>query len=136
MNQSNGSLENNPKSYYILPILFFINQGPVNKCRTALVKNPFQENFDITLMGNEKAVKTLIAFFSFSIKTLFNQILNQCRTALVNIFLLIITQALYKTFYLILTTGLVPLISPILYSLRFSFYLILSYFMSYFMIFI
>ena len=27
MNQSNGSLENNPKSYYILPILFFITQA-------------------------------------------------------------------------------------------------------------
>ena len=56
MNQSNGSLENNPKSYCILLILFFV------------------------------------------------------------------TQALYKTFYLIRAAGLVTLISLILYSLKFSLY--------------
>ena len=43
----------------------------------ALVKNPVKENFDITFIGNEKTVKTLIVFF-FSIKTFFNWILNQC----------------------------------------------------------
>ena len=29
----------------------------------ALVKNPIKENFNITFMGNEKAVKILIVFF-------------------------------------------------------------------------
>ena len=38
----------------------------------ALVKNLIKESFDITFMINEKAVKTLIAFFSFPIKTFFN----------------------------------------------------------------
>ena len=38
-------------------------------------------------MGNKKSIKTLIAFLSFFIKTFFNSILNQCRTALINIFL-------------------------------------------------
>ena len=37
-----------------------------------LVKNPVKESFDTTFMGNEKAVKTLIAFFSFLIKPFFN----------------------------------------------------------------
>ena len=41
-----------------------------------LIKNPVKESFDITFMGNEKAVKILIVFF-FSIKTFFNKILNQ-----------------------------------------------------------
>ena len=44
----------------------------------ALVKYPIKENFDITFMKNEKNVKTLIVFFFFPIKTLFNWILNQC----------------------------------------------------------
>ena len=38
----------------------------------ALVKNLIKKSFDITFMINEKAVKTLIAFFSFPIKTFFN----------------------------------------------------------------
>ena len=38
----------------------------------ALDNNLFQESFDTTFMGNEKAVKTLIAFFSFLIKPFFN----------------------------------------------------------------
>ena len=41
-----------------------------------LIKNPVKESFDITFMGNEKSVKTLIDFFSFPIKTFFNWILN------------------------------------------------------------
>ena len=60
MNQSNDSLEKNPKFYYILLILFFV------------------------------------------------------------------TQALYKTFYLILAAGLVTLISLILYSLKFCLYVSIS----------
>ena len=41
-----------------------------------LVKNLVKESFDITFIGNEKSVKTLIDFFSFLIKTFFNWILN------------------------------------------------------------
>ena len=41
-----------------------------------LAKNPVKESFDITFIGNEKSVKTLIDFFSFLIKTLFNWIFN------------------------------------------------------------
>ena len=46
--------------------------GHTNECPRALFKNPIKESFDITFMGNEKTVKTLIAFFSFPIKTFFN----------------------------------------------------------------
>ena len=47
---------------------------------------PVNKKILISLLWKmKKAVKKLIAFFSFSIKTFFNQILNQCCTALVNI---------------------------------------------------
>ena len=43
----------------------------------APVKNPVKENFDITLMGNEKNCQNINCFF-FPIKTFFNWIFNQC----------------------------------------------------------
>ena len=39
--------------------------GPVNKCRTALVKNSFQESFYITFMGNKKSYQNINCFFTF-----------------------------------------------------------------------
>ena len=46
--------------------------GHVNECRTALVKNSFQESFYITFMGNKKSYQNINYFFTFSIKTFFN----------------------------------------------------------------
>ena len=43
----------------------------------ALINSPIIESFDITFMENKKIVKTLIVFFSFPIKIIFNWILNQ-----------------------------------------------------------
>ena len=42
-----------------------------------LVDNPFYESFNIIFMRNEKSYQTIF-FFSFSIKTLFNWIVNKC----------------------------------------------------------
>ena len=44
-----------------------------------LVKNPFKKSVDITFMRNEKNCQNInYFFFSFSIKTFFNWIVNQC----------------------------------------------------------
>ena len=48
----------------------------------------FRKVLTSLLWEMKKAIKTFITFFSFSIKTFFNQVLNQCRTALINISLL------------------------------------------------
>ena len=42
-----------------------------------MIKNPIKENFNIIFMKNEKNCQNINYFF-FSIKTFFNQILNQC----------------------------------------------------------
>ena len=39
--------------------------GHVNECRTALVKNSFQESFYITFMGNKKSYQNINCFFTF-----------------------------------------------------------------------
>ena len=39
--------------------------GHVNECRTALVKNSFEENFNITFMENKKNCQNLNYFFFF-----------------------------------------------------------------------
>ena len=45
----------------------------------------FKKVFISLLWEIKKVIKILIAFLPFSIKTFFNQILNQCHTALINI---------------------------------------------------
>ena len=53
-------------------IYIYIYREMLTSALMVLVKNPVKESFDTTFMGNEKAVKTLIAFFSFLIKPFFN----------------------------------------------------------------
>ena len=53
-------------------IYIYIYREMLTSALRVLVKNPVKESFDTTFMGNEKAVKTLIAFFSFLIKPFFN----------------------------------------------------------------
>ena len=61
------------------------NKGNVNECCTALVRNLIKESF--YGKRKKKAINVLITFFIFhksDIKTFLKWILNQCRTALVN----------------------------------------------------
>ena len=53
-------------------VYIYIYREMLTSALRVLVKNPVKENFDTTFMGNEKAVKTLIVFFSFLIKPFFN----------------------------------------------------------------
>ena len=59
----------------------------------------FRKVLTSLLWEMKKAIKTLIIFFSFSIKTFFNQILNQCRTALINISLLYINRSFFSLLF-------------------------------------
>ena len=43
---------------------------------TVMVNNLFYESFNTTFIGNGKAIKILITFFLFSIKTFFKWIIN------------------------------------------------------------
>ena len=58
--------------------------GNVNECRTALVKNLIKESF----YGKRKKVINVLTVFFIShksdVKTFLKLILNQCRTALIN----------------------------------------------------
>ena len=44
-------------------VCVYIYMGHVNECHAALVKNQFQESFDITFMGNEKNNQNINCFF-------------------------------------------------------------------------
>ena len=64
--------------------------GNVNECHTALVKNLIKESF--YEKRKKKAINILIVFFishKSDVKTFLKWILNQCRTALVNMTLYI-----------------------------------------------
>ena len=70
--------------------------GNVNECRTTLIKNLIKESF-YGKRKKKKAINVLTAFFishKSDVKTFLKWILNQCRTALVNMTLnlLVLTQ--------------------------------------------
>ena len=58
--------------------------GNVNECRTALVKNLIKESF---YRKRKKVINILIVYFisyKSDVKTFLKWIINQCRTALIN----------------------------------------------------
>ena len=76
-----------------LLVIYIYNKENVNECCTTLVKNLIKESF--YGKRKKKAINVLIAFFishKSDIKTFLKWILNQCRTALVNMTHIIIGE--------------------------------------------
>ena len=58
--------------YIIVFSLYIITKGHVNECHIHWLRIHFRKVLTSLLWEMKKAIKTLIVFFSFSIKTFFN----------------------------------------------------------------